>query len=49
MKTCPMCDSDEIRKEPAVSYNESDIKGVRETCMNPECRYTQFLSDKGDL
>lgn len=45
MVSCPFCDCTSIRKEPDVIYGASEIKGVRETCDNPDCNYTQFIAD----
>jgi len=46
MKKCPMCDSTDIRKEPDVVYQESEIRGERRTCLNILCNYTEFRVDK---
>ena len=46
MTSCPFCEGTDIRKKPDTIYRDSEIKGMRETCANPDCNYTQFIADK---
>ena len=43
--SCPFCEGTDIRKKPDTIYRDSEIKGMREACANPDCNYTQFIAD----